>query len=49
MALKDPAVAGRLAELGAIVVPDDKLTPAGLQQETQRYAPVIKAAGQFAD
>ena len=30
-----------------------KLTPAGLQswlqQELQRYAPVIKAAGQFAD
>lgn len=52
-ALKDPAVAPRLAELGAVVPPDDKLTPAGLQtwlqQETQRYAPVIKAAGQFAD
>jgi tripartite-type tricarboxylate transporter receptor subunit TctC len=53
VALKDPAVAGRLSELGAIVVPDDKLTPTGLQhwlqQETQRYGPVIKAAGQFAD
>ena len=52
-ALKDPAVAQRLAELGAIVPADDKLTPAGLQawlqQETLRYAPVIKAAGQFAD
>ncbi|MGH6610950.1 MAG: tripartite tricarboxylate transporter substrate-binding protein [Burkholderiaceae bacterium] len=52
-ALKDPAVASRLTELGAVVVADDKLTPAGLQswlqQETQRYAPVIKAAGQFAD
>jgi len=52
-ALKDPAVAARLAELGAVVVPDDKLSPTGLQtwlqQETQRYAPVIKAAGQFAD
>ncbi|MGM9491559.1 tripartite tricarboxylate transporter substrate-binding protein [Ideonella sp. YS5] len=52
-ALKDPAVVARLAELGAIIPPDDKLTPAGLQgwlqQETQRYAPVIKAAGQFAD
>lgn len=52
-ALKDPAVASRLSELGAVVVADDKLTPAGLQswlqQETQRYAPVIKAAGQFAD
>lgn len=53
IALKDPAVAQRLAELGAIVPTDDKLTPAGLQgwleQETKRYDPVIKAAGQFAD
>lgn len=52
-ALKDPAVAQRLAELGAIVPSDAKLTPAGLQtwlqQETTRYEPVIKAAGQFAD
>jgi tripartite-type tricarboxylate transporter receptor subunit TctC len=52
-ALKDPAVAPRLAELGAVVPSDDKLTPAGLQAwlqlETQRYGPVIKAAGQFAD
>ncbi|XPG48571.1 tripartite tricarboxylate transporter substrate-binding protein [Variovorax sp. KK3] len=52
-ALKDPAVAQRLAELGAIVPPDAKLTPAGLQswlqQESARYEPVIKAAGQFAD
>lgn len=52
-ALKDPAVAPKLAELGAVIPPDDKLTPAGLQtwlqQETQRYGPVIKAAGQFAD
>ena len=51
--LKDPAMAQRLAELGAVVPGDDKLTPAGLktwlEQETQRYAPVIKAAGQFAD
>ena len=52
-ALKDPAVAQRLADLGAVIPSDDKLTPAGLQSwletETQRYAPVIKAAGQFAD
>lgn len=52
-ALKDPTVAKRLDELGAVVPSDDKLTPAGLQawleEETQRYAPVIKAAGQFAD
>ena len=52
-ALKDPVVAQRLDEMGAVIVPDSKLTPAGLQawlvQETARYAPVIKAAGQFAD
>lgn len=52
-ALKDPGVVQRLTELGAVVPADDKLTPAGLQswltQETQRYAPLIKAAGQFAD
>lgn len=52
-ALKDPAVSSRLAELGAVIVPESKQTPAGLQtwlaDETARYAPVIKAAGQFAD
>jgi tripartite-type tricarboxylate transporter receptor subunit TctC len=52
-ALKDPAVAGKLTDAGAIIVSDDKLTPAGLQtwleKETLRYGPVIKSAGQFAD
>lgn len=52
-ALKDPAVAAKLVELGAVVVPEDKQTPAGLQTwlqaEIARYAPVIRAAGQFAD
>lgn len=52
-ALKDPAVAARLVELGAVIVPEDKQTPAGLQtwlqQEIARYGPVIRAAGQFAD
>ena len=52
-ALKDPTVAQRLDELGAVVVPEAKQSPAGLKtwlaQETARYAPVIKAAGQFAD
>ena len=52
-ALKDPAVAARLVELGAVVVPEDKQTPAGLQTwlqaEIARYGPVIRAAGQFAD
>lgn len=53
VALKDPAVVAKLTELGAMIVSDDKQTPAGLQtwlqQETLRYGPVIKAAGQFAD
>jgi tripartite-type tricarboxylate transporter receptor subunit TctC len=52
-ALKDPAVARQLDDLGAVVVPEAKQTPEGLKtwlaQETARYAPVIKAAGQFAD
>ena len=52
-ALKDPAVVKRMAELGAVIVPESKQTPEGLQtwleQETQRYGPVLKAAGQFAD
>ena len=52
-ALKDPAVVAKMDELGAVIVPEAKQTPAGLQtwlqQETARYAPVIKAAGQFAD
>lgn len=52
-ALKDPAVVQRLTDLGAVIPSDDKLSPEGLKtwldQETQRYAPVIKAAGQFAD
>jgi len=52
-ALKSPAVAKQLDDLGAIVVPESKQSPEGLKtwlaQETARYAPVIKAAGQFAD
>lgn len=52
-ALKDPGVVSKLGELGAVIVPEAKQTPAGLQtwlaSETARYAPVIKAAGQFAD
>jgi tripartite-type tricarboxylate transporter receptor subunit TctC len=52
-ALKEPDVRAKLEELGAVIVPDAKLTPAGLQtwlaEETARYSPVIKAAGVFAD
>ena len=52
-ALKDPMVMARMAELGAEIVPDAKLTPEGLRswlkQETERWGPVIKAAGVYAD
>ncbi len=52
-ALKDPVVAQRMAELGAEIVPDSKLTPEGLRswlkQETDRWGPVIRAAGVYAD
>ena len=52
-ALKDPAVMQRMDELGAVIVPEARQTPAGLKtwlaQEIARYGPVIRAAGQFAD
>ena len=52
-ALKDPTVVQRMTDLGAEFVPDAKLTPEGLRswlkQETERWGPVIKAAGQYAD
>ena len=52
-ALKDPVVAQRLAELGAESVADAKLTPEGLRNwlklEIDRWGPVIRAAGVYAD
>ncbi len=52
-ALKDPTVVQRMTDLGAEFVPDAKLTPEGLRswlkQETERWGPVIKAAGVYAD
>jgi tripartite-type tricarboxylate transporter receptor subunit TctC len=52
-ALKDPTVVQRMTELGAEFVPDAKLTPEGLRswlkQETDRWGPVIRAAGVYAD
>ena len=52
-ALKDPAVAGKFAELGAQIVPESKQTPAGLrdwlQSEIDKWGPVIRKAGNFAD
>ena len=52
-ALRDPMVSGKLAELGAQIVPEDKQTPTGLRDwlksEIDKWGPVIRSAGTFAD
>lgn len=52
-ALKDPDVVKRMDDLGAEIVPDAKLTPEGLQSwlkaEIDKWGPIIKAGGKFAD
>jgi tripartite-type tricarboxylate transporter receptor subunit TctC len=52
-ALKDPAVATKLKDLGAEIVPESKQTPEGLRtwlvSEIEKWGPVIRSAGQFAD
>ena len=52
-ALKDPAVVGKLQELGAQIVPESKQTPAGLRDwlksEIDKWGPIIRKAGVFAD
>jgi len=52
-ALKDPAVVKRFADLGAVIVPVDKQTPDGLARhlkaEIDKWGPIIKKAGQYAD
>jgi tripartite-type tricarboxylate transporter receptor subunit TctC len=52
-ALKDPAIVKRFADLGTEPVSQDKATPAGLRSkltsEIQRWEPLIKKAGAFAD
>jgi tripartite-type tricarboxylate transporter receptor subunit TctC len=52
-ALKDPTFQQRMTELGAEIVPDAKLTTEGLRRwllaETDRYGPMIRAAGAYAD
>ena len=52
-ALKDPDVVKRMDELGAEIVPDSKLSPEGLQSwlkaEIDKWGPIIKAGGKFAD
>ncbi|HEU5293491.1 MAG TPA: tripartite tricarboxylate transporter substrate-binding protein [Burkholderiaceae bacterium] len=53
VALKDPAVAVRLAELGGDIVPEAKQTPDGLRSwlrpEIEKWGALIRAAGQYAD
>ncbi len=52
-ALKDPAFANRMTDLGAELVPDAKQTPEGLkswlQSEILKWGPVIRSAGVYAD
>jgi len=52
-ALKDQNVRARFAELGAETFPPERQTPAALQQhlkaEIDKWAPLIKKAGQYAD
>ena len=52
-ALKDPEVMTRMAGLGAEIAPDSKLSPEGLQtwlkSEIDKWGPVIRAGGTFAD
>jgi tripartite-type tricarboxylate transporter receptor subunit TctC len=52
-ALKDPAVVARMNDLGAEVVGDNKLTPESLQAwlkaEIDKWGPIIKSTGTFAD
>jgi tripartite-type tricarboxylate transporter receptor subunit TctC len=53
VALKDPNIAARFAELGTTPSPEADATPAALkaklESEIARWKPVIEAAGQYAD
>ena len=53
LALKDPNVAARFAELGTVPSPEADATPAALkaklESEITRWKPIIEAAGQYAD
>ena len=52
-ALKDPAVAQRMSDLGGDIVPEAKQTPEGLRSwlrpEIDKWGALIRAAGQYAD
>lgn len=53
VALKDPATVAKLKELGAEIVPEAKQSPEGLKtwlaSEIEKWVPVIRAAGVYAD
>jgi tripartite-type tricarboxylate transporter receptor subunit TctC len=53
VALKDPATVAKLKELGAEIAPEAKQSPEGLKtwlaSEIEKWVPVIKAAGVYAD
>ena len=52
-AIKDPAFANRMTDLGAEITAESKQTPEGLrtwlQSEINKWGPVIRAAGVYAD
>jgi len=52
-ALKDPTVIARMTELASDIVPESKQTPEALrswlQSEIEKWGPVIRAAGVYAD
>jgi tripartite-type tricarboxylate transporter receptor subunit TctC len=52
-ALKDPGVQAKFTELGAVTYGPERQTPAALQAhlkaEIDKWAPIIKKAGQYAD
>jgi tripartite-type tricarboxylate transporter receptor subunit TctC len=52
-ALKDPNIVAKFAELGTEPVPQDRATPemlrAHLKSEIEKWAPIIKKAGVYAD
>jgi tripartite-type tricarboxylate transporter receptor subunit TctC len=53
VALKDPGLKSRLNDLGTEPAPQEKATPASLRKhlaaEIDRWGPIIKKAGQYAD
>ena len=53
VALKDPTFIARMVELGAVIVPDAKQSPEGLkswlQSEIDKWGPIIRSAGVYAD